>query len=346
MNGSSSYSRGPREKEQERPPFFLLGNEILDVFQPIIGPHCFTTYSHLARRVFKNPELKHSVRDLARASRLGPSTVSHSLEVLAHLGLVKLVRRGGSQESECELLNSWEAAKRLGAEYLKKSLSWSLPPDVELRLEKEVKAIRARQQGKKAQAVRRDTLQTGGKPSLGVSQRNAGVSPEARQRATRETQTGTHLLQEEVRNEEVPTPTPTPTENSAAPKDKDSPDEDEPDELLKFARRAFIGVIDEMRAHLLDTNRPPSPQLANGYADWEEFGFGSLAVERAAQRGEGLALVLSASDPAAAREGLKKYHRTWEPSLRTWYRRKVEWEIQETKQTWWNAHREEPEPGG
>jgi hypothetical protein len=216
-------------------------------------------------------------------------------------------------------------ANRLGAIYDPGTLSYSLPPQVVQRLISEVKAIREKQQGKKAQDVPRRAPHTCGNPAL-------RVSPAIRQRATRETQTGSHLLREEGRIEEVLSPNP-PFQDSKAQKDKDSPDEDEPDELLKCARRAFIGVMDDMRAHLLDTSRPPNPRFANGFAEWERFGFGSLAVERTARRGTVLELMLSAREPAAAHEGLKKYRRTWEPSLRTWYGCTVEWEIQETKQT-------------
>jgi hypothetical protein len=42
-------------------------------------------------------------------------------------------------------------------------------------------------------------------------------------------------------------------------------------------------------------------------------------VEAAAMRGNVLTLVLSASDEAAARGGLKKYHRVWDASIREWF---------------------------
>ncbi len=87
----------------------------------------------------------------------------------------------------------------------------------------------------------------------------------------------------------------------------------------------------DMRARLLDTSRPPNPRYASGFAEWEKFGFGSLAVEQAARRGNVLALTLSAREPAA-HEGLK-YHRTREQSLCTRYGCKVQWEIQETTRT-------------
>jgi|ERR1035437_130811 hypothetical protein len=47
----------------------------------------------------------------------------------------------------------------------------------------------------------------------------------------------------------------------------------------------------------------PAPHLAKGAANWEEFGFNSLAVEAAEWHGKVLTLVLSASDLAAARPG-------------------------------------------
>lgn len=319
MNGSSTYSRELRERELERLPFFQLGNEILDIFQPIMGPHCYTIYSHLARSAFKNPALKHSVRDLAKATKIGASTASRALEIMAHLGLVKLVRRGGSQESECELLNSGEAAKRLGAEYVKRSLSWTLKPDAALRLSTEVEAIRQKQQGHRVR-----------NPSSRVSQRNASVSPAIRQRVTRETQTGSYPIREEGRTEEVPSPTPSRGDEShfgEGQKDKDSPDEDEPDPLLKWARAAFTGPMNDLGDHLFDSSKPPVRHLANGASEWERFGFESLAVVAAAWRGKVLLLSLSAHNPGEAARGLYKYRKTWGTSLRKWFECEVHIEM-------------------
>ncbi|MDE3202271.1 MAG: hypothetical protein KGN79_15270 [Acidobacteriota bacterium] len=191
---------------QKKPPFFQTGNDVVDVFQPIMGPHCFTVYCHLLRRRFKNPALKHSVRDLASSSGLSGATVLRSLEIIAHLGLIKLYRSGGGQASECKLLDSSEAATRLGAQFVGKSLSWELPTEICKRLHFEVKTIKQRQQGK---AKTPNLLSYGSRP-LPVSQRNAGVSPAIRQRATRETQAGTiyYKKKEEMKNA-LPLPLPT-----------------------------------------------------------------------------------------------------------------------------------------
>ncbi|MDE3202270.1 MAG: hypothetical protein KGN79_15265 [Acidobacteriota bacterium] len=78
----------------------------------------------------------------------------------------------------------------------------------------------------------------------------------------------------------------------------------------------------------MNTSRPPVPHLANGGVEWEEFGLNSLAVEAAAWRGEVLALVLSAPDPAATRRGLGKYRRTWEAIIRKWYACEVQVDLQ------------------
>jgi hypothetical protein len=115
-----------------------------------------------------------------------------------------------------------------------------------------------------------------------------------------------------------------------AEEDKDSPDEDEPDELLKCARRIFTGVMNELEDDLFNASRPPARHLANGFADWQQFGFRSLAVEAAAWHGEVLMLVLSASDPAAARRGLERYRKQWKVALRKWYECEVDVNVQET----------------
>jgi len=122
--------------------------------------------------------------------------------------------------------------------------------------------------------------------------------------------------------EEVPSSAPSHEQAEQGPKKLSN--EDEPDPLLKWASDQFNRVINEMRAHLLDTSRPPNPRLANGFADWERFGFNSLAVEGATRRGEVLTLVLSATDPGAGRDGLKKYRRVWGVSLGKWFGAGVE----------------------
>jgi hypothetical protein len=317
----------PRGEPQS--PFCWIANEVLQVFLPVMGPDCLAIYVFFAGKVFTNPKLRHTVRDLAEATRVGPTTVSRCLEILEYLRLVKLTRFGGSRDSECRLLDSRAAVNRLGAAFDPATLSYSLPPEVASRLKNEVNAIRTRQQGKSLPIAQDCAPPACGNRQSRVSHRNASVSPARRQRSARETQTRTHLIQEERRIEEVPSPTP--SHGYEAQKAKDSPDEDEPGALLRWARIKLTGVMKDMAGHLLDTSRPPASHLANGYADWERFGFDSLAVEAAARRGEALALVLSASDPVAAQRGLEKYRKTWGASLRNRYECKVRVELQQAQ---------------
>ena len=93
----------------------------------------------------------------------------------------------------------------------------------------------------------------------------------------------------------------------------------EEEALLKSCRIQFTGLIDDFRAHLLDTSRPPHPNLRNGFAEWKEFGFDSLAVEAATRCGKKLFLTISARDPAAALRGLERYRQKWELSIRNWF---------------------------
>lgn len=325
MNGATRNRSATAAWKDRKSPFFLIGNEIADVFLPLIGPDCFAVYSYLVRCRFKNPELEHTILELKQQTGIGVSTVCRSLEIMASVGLIQPIRRGGSRKSKCKLCDPEKAAEYLGAVYDKSALSWSLSWEASHRIQAKIEAIRQRQQSKGAP----NPSTVCGNRLVRVSQRNAGISPERRQRATRETQIGTHLIREEVRNEEVPTPTPTPAGSSAEPKDKNSADEDEPDGLLKLARAKFTGVMNDMRAHLLDTSRPPNPNLVNGAADWKEFEFDSLAVEAVVWRGKVLALTLSAHDPAAARRGLDRYQKKWEAALRKWYRGEVDVNVQE-----------------
>lgn len=82
---------------------------------PIVGTECFTVYASFARKVFSNPKLRHTVRDLADATGIGFSTVSRSLKILERLRLVNLTRFGGSKDSQCQLLDSRVLANRLSA---------------------------------------------------------------------------------------------------------------------------------------------------------------------------------------------------------------------------------------
>jgi hypothetical protein len=87
--------------------------------------------------------------------------------------------------------------------------------------------------------------------------------------------------------------------------------------------------MNDLGDHLLDTSKPPVRHLANGADEWSSFD--GLAVYAAARRGGVLVLTLSACDPAAARDGLKKYRRTWERSLREWFGCEVEVDFQGAK---------------
>lgn len=110
---------------------------------------------------------------------------------------------------------------------------------------------------------------------------------------------------------------------------KDSPDKDGPDRLLRWAQIKFTGIMNDLGDHLFDSSRPPVRHLANGADDWKMFGFDSLAVEGATWRGEVLMLILSASDPAEARRGLRKYHAKWDVSSRKWFGCEVQIAFQE-----------------
>lgn len=304
--------------------FFKAFKVVSDIFQPIIPSQCYSVYSVLARRenLTLNPD--NSLRELARAANVSKAAASRAIEVLVHVGLVERVRIGGSQPDQYKLPNAWEAAKRWGAIYLSKSVSFSLAPESAKRLRASVKGLRAKQRG-----------------TITTSRVDSGVSPgghqrsiRKRQRATRETQTRTHLIREEVRSEEVPTPAPPRSHDSETENDKDSPDEDEPDGLLKWARAKFTGVMNELGDYFFDTSQPPMPHLANGAAEWEDFDFGSLAVDAVVWDGETLALTLGADDPATAQLGLQKYQKRWEAALSKWYVCKVRCEIQRTTRTW------------
>ncbi|MGA2632603.1 MAG: hypothetical protein ABSF16_00035 [Terracidiphilus sp.] len=309
--------------------YYFQDNEFTDVYSPIVGPFAAMIYERLCRNSYGNPTIEFSVRDLARG--MSHASAARAIQILEIVGLIKRLPTSGNRKSVCQLFDVKALAESHGAMRLRKSAPLELPTPVFDRLKSQVRAVRQRQQGKtKARADltgKRNveiSVQSGLHSLFSVSQRDASVSPAIRQRSTRETQTGTHLLTEERRTENVLSPTPSREQTVQ----KDFPNEEESEALLKCARNLFNGVIDEIRAHLLDTNTPPVPHLANGFADWQKYGFGSLAVKAAARRGNGLALVLSATDPAATRRGLEKYRRTWEASFRKSFGCKVQVALQ------------------
>ena len=316
--GSDNGKAGPERKRAY--PFFQLGIEIVDVFLPFMDSNCLAVYSYLNRKEYSNPTLAHSAESVASAIGLSKSTVSRSLEILQYLKLVRLIRFTGNRDSECKLLDSAEAALQLGAIY--SALSFSLPTNEATRVKSEIEAIRQRQQGKLPNPVPNSVLNACGNRLQRVPQRNAGVSPERRELPTRETQTGFHLLQKEERTGRIPTPTP--SQDGKLWKTKKPANEDGPVlDSLRWARVKFNGVMKDMRDHLLNGSKPPMPRITDGYSDWEAFGFESFCVERVEPRGKAWGLVLSASDPAAARRGVEKYHRTWDESVRRWFEGEV-----------------------
>lgn len=309
--------------------FTWQGNELFDVFQPFIGANAVLVYVALTRKAYPGKSFSYSTREMANASKRSPTTVFRSLAVLEYVGMARLKRGRGSKRSECELTDLRELAQRLGAAQTQSGACKPLPEETVNQIGTEIKALLRNLSGKPdapPQMLVRVPIPTsngGGSLFLPVSQRNAGASLAKRQRYAEEIPAGSHLLQQNTTPQKVPSPTPS-HNGGEAQKDKDSPDEDEPDAALRAAQVIFTGVMKDMGNHLLDTNRPPNPRLKNGGQEWQDFAFGSLAVRAARWRGEVLELVLSASDPAAARRGLEKYHRTFNASVRAWYGCEVE----------------------
>jgi hypothetical protein len=310
--------------------FYFQDNEFTDIYSPIVGPFAAMIYEKLCRNSYGNPTVEYSVRDLARG--MSHASAARAIEILETVGLIKRRPTSGNRKSVCQLFDVKALAESHGAMRQRKSASLELPTPMFDRLQSQVRTVRHRQQGRtKARAALTGKKnveiaeRSGFHALFSVSQRDTIVSHLIRQRSTGETQTGTHLIREKGRNKEVPSPTP--SHCSEADKDKDPPDEDEPDPLLKWARAAFTGPMNDLRDHLLDTTRHPVRYLANGYADWQEFGFDSLTIQAAEWHGAELALVLSASDPAATKRGLYKYRTTWEPSVRKWFECEVQVEL-------------------
>lgn len=314
MSGASKFDPHAWIGRRGNVPYFLVGIEVVDVLLPIAGPSCLTIYCYLARWEYKNPDLNHSVREIASATGISRVAVARSLDILEHLQLVTLIRRGGCQESRCRLMDSVEAVRRLGAEYDPKTLSWTFPPEQQQRLRTEVKAIREKLQGKATASGEVDC----GKVDLSVPQRDASVSLKGRQRTTRETQTGPHLLRKEERIEKILTPTA--FHSNEAWKSEKAANEGGPvSDLLTWTRTKFTGVVKDVKNHFLGDGIYIRP-LANGLSEWQKYGFESWGIQRAEWRSEGLVLSLSVSDVVLAKSGLAAYCQKWDDALEKWFK--------------------------
>ena len=302
----------------DKPPFFRTGNEVIQIFLPVMGSDCFAVYSALRCQEFSNRELRHTIRGLARSTGMSASTVSRSLDILSALELLRIVHRGGCQESTCQLTDSAEVAAALGARYTRSSVSWSLPADATLRLQLQVKAIRARHQRQSANAP--DSVC--GNPTAGVSHRNAGVSDEARQRPAAETLAESYLYRKEVRKKEDLSPTP--FQERGADENRTSAAEDNDKAKRKQAQDRLNGVLDDLKDHLLNTDRPTLSGLTEGYTDWTESGFRDWEAVSISQQNDCFLLSIAAPEPAAAQRGAEKYQKFLATQFEEWFGVKVQ----------------------
>jgi hypothetical protein len=319
-NGKSAHSHGIRMRGKPSGKFCWQDNETYDVFQPIIGPYGIALYTNLSRNAY-DEKVKYTLRGLAKATSQSKSTVDRNLKVIEHVGMVRLTTNGGNRESLCELLNLKDRVQSWGTPIEQarmihqlveevKTLRRHLAGKIESMPESQLASLQGRAQG------------VGGKLFLSHSQRDASVSLDARQRPAGETRKGSHLLLQDTTPQNVSPPTPSHSEESL--KGKGSSNDDKTEDLVIWARTKFTGVIDDLRGNLFETNRPQSSHLANGGADWQQFGFGSLAVEAVIERAGGIVLTISANNPAAAQAGIDKYSRRLNASLRKWYECEVE----------------------
>jgi hypothetical protein len=343
MSESSSTDAGlPLRGEKPSHPFLWIGNEVLDLYVPIIGPDCLAVYAYFSRRYHPDHTLRHDIRSIARSCCLNPTTVSRALEVLNHLQLVKLIRFGGSRQSECQLPDVWTIVNRLGAKFDPRTQSYRFPEPVFKQLTAEVCEIRVRQQGKTDGKTAKSASSPSRNPNISASQRNTTLSPEKRQHPTRETRAGTHLIQKKERIKEVPSPTSSPDSegwgNAKNIPYEDGLEKDVPlvraqfnglidairnatgnirsDADLQSARAKFNGVMDDLKDALLITNRPVVPHLTRSSDDWNEFRFNSLRVVAVARHGNERLLTLETDDVPATQRGLAKYRKRWESSCR------------------------------
>lgn len=307
--------------------FFWLDNELVDLFQPLIGADASAVYNALVREYHAGATLKVTTRALAKAAKCCAATVSRSIEILSYIGMIRVRHGGGNQPNAYDLFDLKALARHLGATSNRRGTAFTFPAHVRAQLRREIAALKAKQSGKHpASSKESSTL-----PAIAVmvsdgllpcvSHGNTDASGEKHQRVTRETQNGPHLLLQNTRLKDSLYPTLTHEPEAEEP--KAMPGEGAVVDDLTWARLKFDGVMKEMKSYLF-AHRPPLPHLTNGTADWNAFSFENLTVVRVSPPDVPLLLTLSASDPAAARRGLEKYQRTWNRYLEKWFESQVD----------------------
>jgi hypothetical protein len=295
-------------------------NEMYDLVQKIVGPTAFAVYANLTRKAYGyDPRLKFALRGLAADMGQSHATVGRELTVLKRLNVVRLKVAGGNRPSEWELTDLRELVKCWGATYNKRTGSCELDQLSTECLRDQVDRLRRDLQGKTDKT--RSVSLSDSIPSPNF-ERDASVSPERQQCYSRETQTGSHHLIENRRQENNLSPTP--FHVGELSKSKDFPDERRIEMSLKRACDLFCGVMNEMKDHLVVAGRPQLAHLEDSYEDWRRFRFESLGVVEASESDDSVRLVLCASDTAAAQLGLAKYRKTWHSSLVRWFGCKVD----------------------
>ena len=130
-------------RDQRRPGHCWQDNELLDVFQPIIGPQGVSLYVNLSRMAY-GASFEYSARGLEEATGMSRMTVWRTMAVLEHLGMVRVQAARGSARGKCDLMDLKELAEALGARPIQNGKSHELPAAALARLKKECAAVRAR----------------------------------------------------------------------------------------------------------------------------------------------------------------------------------------------------------
>lgn len=156
-------------------------NELSCLFEPIIGPAASALYCHLTGKAYRD-KVTYTLRSLAAEMKQSRTTVWRSLAVLNEIGMVRIRRGGGSQESECYLVNLKKLAVSLGASYDRRAASYVLTPSRSGELREQIKAMQCAMQSNytQGQETQLASDQGGGNLFLLDSKRDAGVSPERR----------------------------------------------------------------------------------------------------------------------------------------------------------------------
>ena len=304
-----------RVRDKRQPGYCWQDNELIDVFQPIVGAIGVAVYVNLTRAAYGESRVTYTVRKLA--DTMGPGTgrtsVWRSLRVLEHVGVLRLIKGKGSGESICELCNLKDAAEALGAVYNSRRTSFALPEERIAAERAKVEALLRATQGKKpVKAVpdcvpQRDTNNEG---KFAAPEAPRDTSGSKRDACVPLCAAPSNECEKEERKEIPPTPQGGVEEKPAAPRRQATP----------IDAAAFSRFRLKLKQELCDAmplgKQQHMPALVPGADDFDScFRDWWFVASKPPGPGEPQLVETDSPDAELTRRGLEKYRQRVEPLM-------------------------------